>query len=209
MYEPPPAAQSPNNEHQWSAYEPGSFMPPQDDFDPGPMRPPPGRQYVQYRQPPSIQHATIAGMNGLGSLSAGDIVATLMSNMTMIAAGALLGYLFTGHWKGALGGGAGVAGAAQLPFVFRPGGLMRAGLAAVGFGIAYWALRDDAPVLQQWAYANDGDDDDEDDYEPNDDEDDEDVDEARPAKPSSDEGAKPSDDPKEPEKSNPWMREVA
>jgi hypothetical protein len=193
MYEPPPISNA-----QWSADQPGEGVS-SDPFANASPPPPAGRQYVMYRQPPSVQHASI--MQGFGGFTAADALASLVSNATMIAAGALVGYLFTGTWKGAVGGGAAVSGAAQLPFILRPGGLMRAGMAAAGLGIAYWCLKNEAPVLQQWATRN-GEDDDEDDedFDRNDDEDDD--------EPVGDEGAQPSADTREPAKSAPWMHEV-
>ena len=196
MYEPPAAASAPpqDNSTQWAQYEPTTAIPPEDVFAPPGAgfvpRPPPGRMYGMYRQPPTWQHASI---DGLGGTSTSDLVTSVLSNWAAIAAGAALGYFLTGHAKGAGGGALAVMGVAQLPFIFKEGGLFRAVLAAGGLGGAYFLLRDDSEFMRQRAMAN------EDGWDYDENEGDEDE-------PRSEEGAKPSADPDAPAPSSPWLR---
>jgi len=193
MYEPPPV-NGPDRSTQWAEYEPTNFVPPQDDFEPMPPNvpgPPPGRHYAMYRQPPTWQHASTAGF---GEITAADVISSFMQNLVVIAAGAGIGYFVLETPRGAGGGALAIIGASQLPWVFKPGGLMRAVIAAAAFGGSYWLLAPDSAVMQHRAYSNrDWD------YDENegDDESDEDV------------GAKPSDDPSKPASSAPWIRQVA
>jgi hypothetical protein len=147
-----------------------------------------------YRQPPTWQHASIEGLGGVTT----DVLASFLSNLVVIAAGAGLGYFLTGTPKGAGGGALAIVGASQLPHMFKAGGLVRAVIAAASLGGAYWLLADESGLLEQRAMRNAGG---EWDYENNDDDDDE------PSR--EDVGAKPSDDPSEPAKSAPWMKQVA
>lgn len=198
MYEPPAAAPPPpqDNSTQWAQYEPTNAIPPDDPFAPpggGFMpRPPPGRMYGMYRQPPTWQHASV---DGLGAISTGELlIASVLSQWAAIAAGAAIGYFLTGHAKGAGGGALAVMGVAQIPFVFKEGGLFRAVLALGGLGGAYWLLRDDSEFMRQRAMANE----EGWDYDENDGEDED--------EPESQEGGRPSSDPKAPAPSSPWLR---
>lgn len=201
MYEPPPATprnappapSGPAPSTQWAEYDSTAFIPPHDDFAPPPMpqgvaMPPPGRSYAMYRQPPSWQHASIAGLGDATS----DVVTSLLSNLIVIAAGAGLGYFLTGTAKGAGGGALAIVGAVQLPNVFDTGGLTRAAIAAAALGGAYWLLRGDGALMSDYAMRN---------------EDDDGAFEDEPAG-RDDVGAKPSDDPSKPAQSAPWLRQV-
>lgn len=198
---------------QWDAYQPTSFIPPEDDYASTPMgvsMPPDGRQYFGYRQPPTWQHASISG---LGDVTASSVIGDLLSNWAAIGASAGVGYLLAnqGDQIRSAGGAALVSiGAMQLPQVPKTGGLTRLFIAMAAFAGAYFLLKPMSPVLMslgQGGYRNNPDDEswDEDDvYSPNDDDESDDDDD----EPTGKDGARPSDDPSEPTKTSPWLREV-
>lgn len=213
-FEPDPIPNAPqggmppqqSQETQWAPYQPTSFIPPQDDFAPQPFMssaPPDGRQYFNYRQPPTWQHASIAG---LGDVSVGGIFTELFASFAAIGATAGVGYLLAQEGEGlrTAGGAALVTiGALQLPQIPKAGGMTRFLIAAAALAGAYFLLRPYSQVLQSIGSYRPNDDEDWDDYEENEDDDDDDEPERL------EKGAKPSDSPSEPARSSPWLKEVA
>lgn len=170
---------------QWAAYEPSQFIPSRDDFAPNIPAAPAGRVYGMYRQPPSWQHASMAGYGGQGlGLSSTDLVMkSLASSALGIGAAAVVAYVLTGSGRAAAGGAAAVIGASQIPQLTSGDFLTRAALALGGLGAAYWLLH---PMMQVWVTPNEDDGDDE----------------------AASAGASVPEEPEEPKKATPWLREV-
>jgi len=126
-------------EGQWDHYD-DTTLPPSPEFIPPAT--PAGRQYMAYRQPPTWQHASIAG---LGDASA---ILQAASGFAQIAAGAGIGYWFTREWRGAAAGGLAVFSAGQI--VKMNSSQLLIGLAALGG--AYYLVRE--PGRPLFAAAN-------------------------------------------------------
>lgn len=170
---PPPIDDMPDG--QWDHYD-DSTLPPEPPV--APMPPPPGRQYYGYRQPPTWQHASIAGVDGLGGVFSTSPSA--LAGLAHVAAGAGLGYLFTKNWQGATAGGLAVLGAGQLPS-FSDSKRLLFGLACLGG--AYYLIRREV-ALPFFAAPNEDGADEEEEFEEVPDEDEEEDAVAAPQKPS-------------------------
>jgi len=219
-FEPDPIPNSPQGgmppqqpqETQWAPYQPASYIPPQDDFAQQPFMasgPPAGRQYFGYRQPPTWQHASIAG---LGDVTIGSVFTELFASFAAIGATAGVGYMLAQEGDGlrAAGGAALVTiGALQLPQIPKAGGMTRFLIAAAALAGAYFLLRPMSPVLQSIGSYRANDDMDEWEYEGNDDGDSDEEDDPDEGSGRLEKGAKPSDNPSEPSRSSPWLKEVA
>jgi len=140
--EPPPID---DGSPQWDHYD-DTTLPPMDYIPPA--TPPAGRQYMAYRQPPSWQHADIAGVDGMGS--AFGTTPSALAGMFHVAAGAGIGYWFTREWRGAAAGGLAVLGAGQLPSLSDSKRLLF-GVACLG--AAYYLAKE--PGAPLFATAND------------------------------------------------------
>jgi len=186
MYEPddPPSA-------QWAPYNNTQAIPPQDDYAPQPdgvSAPPAGRTYGMYRQPPTWQHASLAGSD---VASAASVVSSTLQGIAAIAGGAVLGYGLTQNPKAAIGGGLGMLGLLQIPTIAR-GEIVRSLVGIVAVVGAYFLLRDELTGFEGFLPNSDEDDD----FEDDDDEDYEDDD--GPDEPSG-----------RPERSSPWMKDAS
>lgn len=216
MYEPdaPPASDATSS--QWAPYDNTAFIPPVDDFDPQPMgvsEPPSGRQYGMYRQPPTWQHASLAGEQQGPQIN----VAALLQGFSAIAVAVALGYGLTGKPIVAAGAGVGMAGALQLPSILQ-GQFFRAMIGGALMAGAYWLVRDEMPGFSSGGARanfdgydeNEGDDEDDDDFEDDEDDDfepnDDDEDDGDDGDEEDDEG-EGEDDEGEVSASSPWMRE--
>ena len=138
-----------------------TYAPNDAQADVGPVQPsapyqpePPSHHYYQYRQPPTWQHASIAGF---GDSTVGGLISDVTSGLFQILAGGALGYLLGGRTVSAGAAGAlAILGAAQVSRIPQAGGTTRLFVAAGAFGGAYYLLRSQMAGGYAEAYANEG-----------------------------------------------------